>query len=56
VEYIYFMIGLSLQGKVVNLKAQGSRGGMTMEEYISTHRVADTYKVGSQILSKQLRT
>jgi hypothetical protein len=33
----------------VNLKAQGARGGITMEEYIATHCVVDTYKVGSQL-------
>jgi hypothetical protein len=33
----------------VNLKAQGDGGGMNIEDYISTHCVAGTYKVGSQL-------
>jgi hypothetical protein len=37
------------RGEVVNLKARGVGGGMTMEEYISTHCVAGTDKVGSQL-------
>jgi hypothetical protein len=40
VDDIYFITGLSLRGEVVlNLKAQGVGGGMTMEDYISTHCV-----------------
>jgi hypothetical protein len=33
----------------VNLKARGTGGGMTMEECITTHCVAYTYKVGIQL-------
>jgi len=33
----------------VNIKDQGARGGMTMEEYISTHYVSCTNKVGNQL-------
>jgi hypothetical protein len=49
VDDIYFITGLSHRGEVVNLKARGAGGGMTMEEYISTHCVAGTDKVGSQL-------
>jgi hypothetical protein len=41
-EYIYFITGLYLQGDMVNLKAQGDRGGMTIEDYISTYCFIDT--------------
>jgi len=33
----------------VNLKARGDGGGMNMEGYISTHYVAGTNKVGSEL-------
>jgi hypothetical protein len=49
VDDIYFITGLSRRGEVVNLKARGAGGGMTMEDYISTHCVAGTDKVGSQL-------
>jgi hypothetical protein len=49
VDDIYFITGLSPRGKVVNLKAREAEGGMTMEEYIATHCVAGTNKVGSQL-------
>jgi hypothetical protein len=32
VDEIYFITGLSRRGEVVNLKARGVGGGMTMEE------------------------
>jgi hypothetical protein len=49
VENIYFLTGLSRQGEVMNLKAQGVGSGMNIEEYIDAHCVAGTKKVGSQI-------
>jgi hypothetical protein len=49
VEDIYFITGLSRRGEVVNLKARGAGGGMNIEDYISTHCVAGTEKVGSQL-------
>ena len=49
VDNIYFITRLSFRGEVVNLKARGARGGMTMEEYISTHCVVGTDKVGIQL-------
>jgi hypothetical protein len=36
---------------MVNLKARGAGGGMTMEDYIATHYVADIDKVEIQLLS-----
>jgi hypothetical protein len=49
VDDIYFITRLSHQGKMANLKVRGVGGGMTMEEYITTHYVVDIDKVGSQI-------
>jgi hypothetical protein len=49
VEYIYFLIGLSCWGEVVNLKSQGAGSRMKIEEYIDAHCVAGTPKVGSQL-------
>jgi hypothetical protein len=49
VEDIYFITKLSFQGEVVNLKVMGAGGGMNIEDYISTHCVASTKKVGCQL-------
>jgi hypothetical protein len=49
VEDIYFLTGLCHQGEVVNLKSRGVRSGMNIEDYITTHYVVDTKKVGSQL-------
>jgi hypothetical protein len=49
VEDIYFITGLSRRGEVVNLKARGAGSGMNIEDYIATHCVAGTEKVGSQL-------
>jgi hypothetical protein len=49
VEDIYFLTGLSRRGEVVNLKSRGAGSGMKIEEYIDTHCVAGTPKVGSQV-------
>jgi hypothetical protein len=49
VEEIYFLIGLSCQGEVVELKSHGAESGMKVEEYIEAHYVAGTPMVGSQI-------
>jgi hypothetical protein len=46
---IYFITGLSHWGEVVNLKARGAGGDMTMEDHIVTYCVAGTNKVGSQL-------
>ena len=49
VEDIYFIIGLSRQGEVVNLQSHGPGGGLTIEEYIVVYFLPDIEKVGSQI-------
>jgi hypothetical protein len=49
VDETYFITGLSHRGEMVNLKARGVGGGMTMEEYIATHCVASTDRVWSQL-------
>jgi hypothetical protein len=41
-EDIYFLIGLSRRGEVVNLKSQGAGSDMNIEDYITTHCVAHT--------------
>jgi hypothetical protein len=54
VDDIYFITGLSHRGEMVNLKARGDGGGMTIEEYISTYCIADTEKVGSQLPIREI--
>jgi hypothetical protein len=49
VEDIYFLMGLSCRGEVVNLKAWGDGSGMNIYDYIATHCIAGTKKVGRQI-------
>jgi len=49
VENTYIITGLSRQGEVVNLKAQGDGGVMPIEEYISTHYVVDIDKESIQL-------
>jgi hypothetical protein len=49
VEDIYFLTGLSCRGEVVNLKSQGAGSGMNIEDYIATHCIAGTEKVGIQL-------
>ena len=49
VEDIYFIIGLSCQGEVVNLRARRVGGGLTIEEYIIVYYLPDTEKIGSQV-------
>jgi hypothetical protein len=46
---IYFLTGLSHRDKVVNLKSQGAGGGMNIDDYIATHFVVGTKKVGIQL-------
>jgi hypothetical protein len=45
VEDIYFLIGLSRWGEVVNLKSWGGGSGKNIEEYIDTHSVSGSPKV-----------
>ena len=49
-EDIYFIIGLSKRGEVLNLHSRGGpRGGLTIDEYIVVYCYPDTEKVGSQV-------
>jgi hypothetical protein len=56
VDDIYFIVGLSRQGEVENIKAWGVGGGMIMEEYIATHCVAGIDKLGSQLPIKEIES
>jgi len=49
IKDMYFLIGLSHRGEVVNLKSRGSRSGMNIEDYIATHYVVGTEKVGRKL-------
>ena len=44
VEYIYFITGLSRQGEIVNLRACGVEGGLTIDEYIIVYFLPYTKK------------
>ena len=54
VEDIYFIIGLSQRGEVVNLFSRGPRGGLTIDEYIAIYYFLDMEKVGSQISTNSI--
>ena len=49
VEDIYFIIGLSRRGEVVNLRSRRPGGGLTIDDYIAVYYYPETKKVGSQI-------
>ena len=49
VEDIYFIIGLSRWGEIVNLQALGVGGGLTIEEYLAVYFLLDIEKIGSQV-------
>ena len=50
VEDIYFIIGLSWRGEMVNLCARRGPGhGLTIKEYITMYCYPETKKVGSQV-------
>ena len=55
VEEIYFITRLSRRGKVVNIRARGIGGGLTIEEYIAVYYLPDTEKVGSQIPTNSIQ-
>ena len=55
VEDIYFIIGLSRRGEVVNLHSRGAGGSLTIDEYIAVYYFLDTKKVGSQILTNSIQ-
>ena len=50
VEDIYFITRLSRRGKIVNLRACGVGGGLTIDEYIAVYYLLETEKVGIQVL------
>ena len=48
VEDIYFIIGLSRRGEVVNLHSRGGPGGgLNIDKYIAMYYYPDIEKVGS---------
>jgi hypothetical protein len=53
-EDIYFLTGLSRWGEVVNLKSQEVGSGMNIEDYIATHFIVGTEKVGSQLPIREI--
>ena len=55
VEDIYFIIGLSRWGEVVNLRYRKPRGGLTIYEYILVYYFLDTKNFGTQILINSIR-
>ena len=54
VEDIYFIIGFSQRGEVVNLRSHGPRGGLNIDEYIAVYYFSDMEKVGIQILTNSI--
>ena len=50
VEDIYFILGLSHRGEVVNLRTRGVGGGLTIEDYIVAYGIPNTEKIGIQVL------
>ena len=54
VEDIYFIIGLSRQGEVVNLQSRGPGGRLTMDEYRTVYYFSDTENVGRQIATNSI--
>ena len=55
VEDIYFIIGLSRRGEMVNLRSRGPGGGLTIDEYIAVYYFPETKKVGSQISTNSIQ-
>ena len=55
VEDIYFIIGLSRQGEVVNLCSRGPGGGLTIDEYIVVYYFPDMENFGIQISKKLIQ-
>jgi hypothetical protein len=54
VEDIYFLTILSHHGEVVNLKERGAGSSMNIEDYIATHYIVGTEKVGNQLLIRAI--
>ena len=55
IEDIYFIVGLSRRGEVVNLRSCGPGGDLTIDEYIAVYYFSDMEKVGSQILTNLIQ-
>ena len=55
-RYICFIIGLSRQGEVVNIRACGASGENTIDEYIATYFLPDTEKVEVQVLIRVIKS
>ena len=55
IEDIYFIIGLFRRGEVVNLCSHGTRGGLTIDEYIAVYYFLYTEKVGNQIPTNSIQ-
>ena len=54
VENIYFIIGLSRRGEMVNLRSRGPGGGLTIDEYIVVYYFPEMEKFGSQISTNSI--
>ena len=55
-EDIYFIIGISRRGEVVNLHSRGGPGGgLIIDEYIAVYFYPDTEKVESQVPSNAIQ-
>ena len=55
VEDIYFITGLSCRGEIVNLRARGVGGGLTIDEYIVVYFLLDTKTDGIQVPVNDIR-
>ena len=55
VEDIYFIMGFSQRGEVVNLRSRGPVGGLTIDEYIVVYYLPNTNKVRSQIPTNSIQ-
>ena len=52
---IYFIVGLSRRGEMVNLQSHGPGGVLTIDEYIAMYYFSDMKKVGSQISTNSIQ-
>ena len=55
VEDIYFIIGSSRRGEVVNLHSRGPGGAVIIDEYIVVYYYSDIEKVGGQIPTNSIQ-
>ena len=49
VEDIYFIIGLSRRGEMVNLRSRGPGGRLTIDDYIDVYYFSEMKQIVSQI-------